>query len=192
MGARSQRGARRARGVLGLVVAAAFAASLTPGLAQSGATPFGGFEHDSTQPVEVSADTLEVRNAEQKAIFAGNVRVRQGEVAMKAEWLEVTYAARGGAATAGAGGGAIDRLRARGNVIITNGAEMAKSREADYDVASAEISLAGDVLLVQGQNVIKGDRLKIDLASGTARMVSQGGSDAGRVRLQLDPSSTQR
>ncbi|MEL6978075.1 MAG: LptA/OstA family protein [Pseudomonadota bacterium] len=174
---------------IGAVAGAALAGVIFAGgaAAQSGATPFGGFEHDSTQPVEVAADALEVRNADQKAIFSGNVRVRQGEVAMKAEWLEVTYAGRGGAANAASGGGAIDRLRARGNVIITNGAEMAKSREADYDVAAAEISLAGDVLLVQGQNVIKGDRLKIDLATGTARMVSEG----DRVKVQLDPSSAQ-
>ena len=178
--------------VLGLI-ALALAVGGGGASAQSGVTPFGGFQHDSTQPIEVAADSLEVRNAERKAVFSGNVRVRQGDVLMKAEWLEVTYAARGGAKPAasagplGANSGAIDRLRARGEVIISNGAETARSKEADYNVAQAAIFLTGDVILLQGANVIKGERLRIDLNSGTARMVGQGGASSGRVRVQLDP-----
>lgn len=167
-----------------------------PAWAQS--SPFGGFEHDASQPVEVASDTLEVRNEEQKAVFSGNVRIRQGDVRMKAEWLEVTYAApgerrRGAAAASGApgAGGAIDRLRARGEVIITNGNETAKAENADYDVATAEILLTGQVILLQGDNVIKGERLRIDLTRGTARMEGDGTASetTGRVRIQLDPNT---
>lgn len=172
--------------------------AVPPAMAQSQATPFGGFQHDSTQPIEVASDELEVRNAEQKAIFTGNVRVRQGEVLMKAEWLEVSYAAERGAQRAAepvagplGGGGAIDRLRARGDVIISNGEETARSIEADYQVAQAAIFMMGDVILLQGQNVVKGQRLRIDLTSGTARMLGDGEASAGRVRVQLDPNRAQ-
>lgn len=202
---RTERSGRAARGQTGPERAALLAAALTAALAsgsaaaQSRTTPFGGFQHDTTRPVEVSSDQLEVRNADQKAIFTGNVRVRQGGVLMKADWLEVTYANRArGAMKASAsdplgGGGAIDRLRARGEVIISNGAETARSREADYDVASAAIILTGDVILLQGKNVLKGEKLRIDLTNGSAKMIGGGrGASSGRVRVQLDPAASRQ
>lgn len=157
-------------------VAAAFMAGAA--LAQT-TTSFGGrgFAHDSAQPIQVSADSLEVRNADSAAIFRGSVRVRQGQVRMTATELQVTYA-RGGS------DGAIDRLRAIGDVIITNGAETATSNAADYSVEAGEIIMTGDVLLVQGPNAILGDRLRIDLESGVATM-------SGRVTVKLQPESGQ-
>ncbi|MEO1331033.1 MAG: lipopolysaccharide transport periplasmic protein LptA, partial [Pseudomonadota bacterium] len=153
-------------------------------------TPFGGFKHDASQPIQVSSDTLQVRNADQVAIFEGKVDVVQGAVRMRAQRLEVTYRNRGGEQTqpegaATPGSGAIDRLQAIGDVLISNGKETAKAARADYDVAKGEILLTGDVILLQGENVVKGQRLVIDLATGTARM----GAGGGRVQVSLDPSS---
>lgn len=179
--------------------ATVFAASLlfnvglfaTDALAQD-QTPFGGFKHDANQPIEVAADTLEVRNVDQVAIFRGAVDVRQGDVRMRAKELEVRYKNGGGAAKATAAGsgpsaGAIEHLRAEGDVIISNGKETAKSNIADYNVAGGEILLIGDVMLVQGQNVIKGEQLRIDLATGTARM--EGADQKPRIRMKLDPAA---
>lgn len=157
-----------------------------PQAAAQGATPFGGFKHDASQPIKVSSDTLQVRNADQVAIFQGKVDVVQGEVRMRAQRLEVTYRDRGAAAKAADGApgqGAIDRLKAIGEVLISNGKETAKSDTADYDVAKGQIVMQGNVVLLQGENIVKGKRLTIDLASGTAQM---GG---GRVQVSLEPSS---
>ncbi len=165
--------------MLGLVLSASGAA------AQNAETPFAGFKHDASQPIEVSSDSLEVRNADQVAIFRGAVDVRQGVVRMTANVLEVTYKSQGGgSAVSATGGGAIDRLRAIGEVIMHNGEESARADRADYNVGQGEILLSGNVLLLQGRNAVKGERLRIDLASGTARREGQ-----SRVRVQLDPST---
>ena len=49
-----------------------------PALAQQ------GVKLDSSQPIEVVSDTLEVLQEQQKAIFSGNVIATQGNINMKA------------------------------------------------------------------------------------------------------------
>ncbi|MEM7544922.1 MAG: lipopolysaccharide transport periplasmic protein LptA [Pseudomonadota bacterium] len=136
------------------------------GQAQS---PFGGFSHDSSQPIEIAADSLEVREADNLAIFAGKVVAGQGTLRLTADKLEVTYGDGGG------GSGEIQRLQASGDVFIANGAETAAGDWADYDVADGTIKMGGAVTLTQGGNVVKGAALTIDLSSGQGRVEGGGG-----------------
>ena len=159
--------------------------------AQDTQTPFGGFKHDASQPIEVSADSLEVRNVEKMAVFRGNVDVRQGVMRMRADRIEISYGGSGEKSSSvpsgipGAGG-SIDRLQAIGDVLISNGKEQAEASLADYNVVTGVIELTGDVLLVQGGNIAKSDRLTIDLATGTAQMKSE-----GRIQMKLQPNQAQ-
>ncbi len=143
-------------------------------LAQTSAVP-GGFKHDSTQPIEISADALEVRQEQQTAVFTGAVDARQGDVRMQADRLIVSYDA-----DANEGGGeqsAIRSVRAEGSVFITGTDQSAQGDWADYDVASGVILMGDTVTLTQGQgNVLGGGKLRIDLNAGNARI------DAGEVR----------
>lgn len=143
-----------------------------PALAQD-AMPFGGLKHDSSQQVEVSADSLRVDQASGSATFAGNVVVGQGTLRLAADSITVFYASEDG-------GGAISRLEASGNVTLTNGAEAAEARAAVYDVATGTVSMTGDVLLTQDGNALAGQELAIDLNAGTAEM-------KGRVSSILRP-----
>lgn len=75
--------------------------------AQGTTTPFSNFKHDSTQPVEITSDALEVDQAAGKAVFTGTVKVAQGELRMASDRLEVFYVQppadpKDGAAKAGA------------------------------------------------------------------------------------------
>ena len=47
--------------------------------------------HDGSAPVDVSADRLEVQDRADRAIFAGNVHVKQGELTLDTERLTVAY-----------------------------------------------------------------------------------------------------
>ncbi|HET7408815.1 MAG TPA: lipopolysaccharide transport periplasmic protein LptA [Paracoccaceae bacterium] len=159
---------------LGLVGAAAL-----PAAAQS-AGPFGGFKHDSSAPIEITSDALEVRQAEQLAIFTGDVVAGQGTLRLTADRVEVTYADQG----QDSGTGAIRELVAEGNVFISNGAETAQGQKARYDIESGIITMTGDVVLTQGQNVISGQQLTIDLDEGQGRVESGAG---GRVKSIFTP-----
>lgn len=179
--------------------------------AQGTTTPFSNFKHDSTQPVEITSDALEVDQAAGKAVFTGTVKVAQGELRMASDRLEVFYvqppaepkdgAAKSGAAKsdapktdapkpetpAGAAaprGGGIDHMIATGNVTLTTGPEAAEAEKASYVVATGIVEMEGDVLLTQGPNALSGEKLYIDLNAGTGRM-------AGRVKTIFTPQSDQ-
>lgn len=139
-----------------------------PAAAQS-VSPFGSFKHDQTQPIEIAADSLEVREEQKIAIFRGEVVAGQGSMRLTADELEVNYADAGG------GSGEIQRLQARGSVFLANGAETAKGEYADYDVAAGTIAMTGDVVLTQGGNVVRGASLRIDLNTGQGKVEGGGG-----------------
>ena len=182
--------AKAGLGACALALAAAVAAPCA-GVAQQQGSPFGGFRHDSTAPIEITADALEVRQAESRAIFSGSVVAGQGELRLTSETLSVWYVARGeegaggGDAAASEGGGDIDRLRAEGAVFLSSGAETARGEWADYDVSAGLVTMGGGVVLTQGDNAIRGERLVVDLNSGVGRV------EGGRVQSVFRPAPSE-
>lgn len=141
-------------------------------LAQSVA--FGGMNADRNAPVEVTADNLSVDQASGRAEFTGSVVIAQGQMRLAADGVTVQYAPNDRTR--------IDSLLANGNVTLVSGPDAAESAQASYDVTSGLVTLTGDVLLTQGQNVMAGEKLDVDLNRGTAQM-------SGRVRTVLQPGS---
>jgi len=162
------------------VIAAVLVLSATPLRSQTN-NPFGGFKHDNTQPIEITSDSLEVRQAEELAIFTGEVIAGQGTLRLTADKLEVFYKQKQGSET-----GAIRNIKASGNVFLSNGAETAKGAKAEYDVVTGLVRMYGNVVLTQGENAIAGDTLFIDLNKGTGRIEAAGN---GRVKSIFTPSS---
>lgn len=146
---------------LSLVLAAALALPLGTALAQGTNVAFGGLKADTRLPVEVTAENLTVNQADGSAVFAGDVLVTQGEMQMQAGEIRVEYDATGKG---------IARLFASGGVIVVNATDAAEAAQAVYTIASGEVVMTGGVLLTQGQAAIKGDRLVINLQTGTGRM----------------------
>jgi len=168
-------------GALRLVGLAACAAVIatSPAGAQ-GKGPFGGFKHDSKAPIEITANTLEVRQAEKLAVFSGEVVAGQGTLRLTADRVEVNYTAE----KSDNDTGAIQKMRAEGNVFLSNDSETAQGEWAEYDVAGGIVRMGGNVVLTQGGNAISGQSLVIDLNAGTGRV--EGGT--GRVTSTFKPS----
>nr|WP_245752672.1 lipopolysaccharide transport periplasmic protein LptA [Poseidonocella pacifica] len=139
--------------------------------AQGTSVPFGGMEGDRDAPVEVTADQLAVSDADDTAIFTGNVVIGQNDMRLSAPRVEVIY-------TADQSG--ISRLLASGGVTLVSGEDAAEAQEADYDVEAGIVIMTGDVLLTQTANTLVSDRMRLDLEAGTAQM-------DGRVRTVLQP-----
>lgn len=131
-----------------------------------------GKRADPKAQVEVSADTLKVNQTNGEALFSGNVLIGQGDMRLKADQVKVTYAS--GDKTK------IQALNATGHVTLVNGPDAAEASEAVYDVASGNVVLTGDAIVTQGQNVLSGERIEVNLADGSATV-------AGRVRTILQP-----
>ncbi|WP_299203644.1 lipopolysaccharide transport periplasmic protein LptA [uncultured Tateyamaria sp.] len=134
---------------------------ITPLYAQGTQVAFGAIRQDTSAPVEVSADELNVDQTTGAAIFTGNVVIGQGEMRLSAPRVLVIYRED----QAG-----IERMEATGGVTLVSGPDAAESQRADYSIDTGLIVMTGDVLLAQGQSAISSDRMTVNLDDGTARM----------------------
>jgi lipopolysaccharide export system protein LptA len=101
--------------------------------------------------------------------------------------------AKGASAATGTGDGngtQITKIEAKGDVVITSENDQTTSSEwAIYDVPSQQVTVGGNVVLTQGKNVLKGDRLVIDLTTGESRFDNTGNNAVagGRIRALFMP-----
>ena len=138
---------------------------------------------DSKQPIDIAADSLEVRQQEKMAIFSGNVVAKQGNITMKAARMLVYYDGQNSGAASGAT--SISKIEADGGVFFTSPSETAKGSKAVYEVAKEQIRMIGDVTLTREQSVVKGAGLVYNLKTGRSLLTSGGGAEqgsGGRVR----------
>jgi lipopolysaccharide export system protein LptA len=132
--------------------------------------------HDANAPIDVAADRIEVQDRSDRAVFAGNVHVRQAAMTLDTARLTVAYTSTGSVQ--------IRRLDASGGVTVKSPSETARGNFGIYDLDRKLITLVGAVQLNRGGSQINGQRLTIDLNSGRA-VVDGGpagvGQSGGRV-----------
>lgn len=164
---------------------AAVPALLPAGAGAQSTQGFAGFGGQSGGPIQIEAKELEVRDKEGIAIFTGSVVVKQGETTLETPKLTVRYARDAEGGSAGASGSQdIESLQAEGRVLVTSKDQSATGDGANYDAKTERLELTGNVVLTQGKNVVKGDRLTVDLASGIAKVQST----KQRVQMLLTPN----
>jgi lipopolysaccharide export system protein LptA len=152
-----------------------------------------GFSTNRDQPVQIEAGSLEVRDKSGVATFSGNVKVVQGDTTMRSKSLVVFYqeqGAPGGVKTTTPGPGGqqqISRLEAKGGVIVTQKEQTATGDMGLFDLKANTVTLIGNVVVSQGQNVLKGERLVVDLTSGVSRVESKNPGE--RVKMLVQPGS---
>jgi lipopolysaccharide export system protein LptA len=160
-----------------------------------------GFSQNRDQPIQIEAASLEVRDKKKEAVFSGNVKVTQGDTTMNSKTLVVFYdqspppeappsaAKQKGAKSApGApiqqaqpgptGSSSIKRLEARGSVVVKQKEQVVTGDLAIFDTKANLMTMTGSVVLTQCKNVLRGDRLMVDMTTGVSRVES----DAGRVQ----------
>jgi lipopolysaccharide export system protein LptA len=164
------------------------------------------------QPIHIEAMTLEIRDKEKTATFAGNVQVVQGDTTMRCRTLVVFYGPEEGAgATKVAAptstekqaapsmpqGGNIRRAEARGEVTVVSKDQNASGDLGVYDTKTKTITLTGNVVVSQGKNVVRGERVVVNTVTGDARVeagvtahdrVEAGGTTHDRVRVLIQPT----
>ncbi|MCI4679728.1 organic solvent tolerance protein OstA [Rhodoblastus acidophilus] len=142
----------------------------------------------SREPIHISADKLDYFDKQQKAIYTGNVIAVQGDTRLKASSLLIFFDSKPGAAkkeTVGPGAAAnsgLRRMEGKGPIVITNKDQVGTGDSLLYDKPADKFYLIGHVMLSQGENVTRGDKLTYDLATGQAVVSSK-----GRVRSLIVP-----
>lgn len=126
--------------------------------------------HNSRAPFDLSADRFEVRDKEGSTLFTGNVIAIQGNLKLVSDRARAFYTRANTKVT-------IRRVDAQGAVKLTSPSETVSAAWGIYDLDSQQITLGGDVTLTRGSDVIKGQRLELNLRSGITTL--DGGADAG-------------
>jgi lipopolysaccharide export system protein LptA len=169
------------------------APGVLPGLTQG---------QNTDQPIQIEAATLEVREKDKMATFSGNVQVVQGDTTMKCKTLVVFYDNDGGRGARPArapavkgppgmpqGSQSIRRIEARGGVTVITKDQNATGDLGIFDMKTNTITLTGNVVVSQGQNVMQGERVVVDMTTGVSR-VESGKTGQNRVRALIQPGKS--
>lgn len=149
-----------------------------------------GLSLSGKEPIQIESDKLEVREAENVAIFTGNVSVVQGPTLLKSGKMTVYYVKDGGSATTGSAN--IDRLEVDGKVYVKSNTQVATGDRGTFDMKTEIMVLSGkEVVLSEGSNVLVGCKLTVQMKTGEAKVdgCKKGESGSGRVMMSITPGS---
>jgi lipopolysaccharide export system protein LptA len=179
-----------------LALGCTFAATAQPAGQTQSTTTMQGLQMNRDQPVRIESASLEVRDKQRQATFTGDVKLTQGETTLKCRVLVVFYedsaAQKKGGAEAQKSGNSqqIKRAEATGDVFITQKDQTASGESGVFDIKSNSVTLTGNVVVTQGQTVMRGERMVVNLTTGVTKVdSSKGGS--GRVEIMLPPGAKQ-
>jgi lipopolysaccharide export system protein LptA len=201
-------GLSSASALSGLRLVAVLLLLAAPASAQTMTNSFGALSENSDEPIDIESDMLVVQDKQKVATFKGNVKAVQGTTTLRARELNVHYVggdklnpgakkdAKNPAADPAAAqdksadpNAKITKIEARGDVVITSEDDQTtRSDWALYDLPAQLVTVGGNVVLTQGKNVLKGDRLVIDLKTGESRFENTGdAATGGRIRALFMP-----
>lgn len=168
-----------------------------------------GFSQNRDKPLKITSGSLEVRDKEKIATFSGDVHLVQGDTTLRSKTLIVFYDEADAKSDAGPKSEAqkppkpatpasadaapisqqIRRVEAKGGVLVTQKEQTATGESGIFDMQANTVTLLGNVVISQGQNVVRGDRLTVDLNSGVSRV--ECGKTQGQCRVQalIQPNS---
>jgi|GEM_PF-887130 len=151
---------------------------------------------NSNLPIEISADSLEVLQQENKAIFTGNVIAVQGTFRLKADKMIIHYKQKDedkkpaptpatNAPATGQDMGNITLIEVEGNVVLTNPEETAQGDKGEYQVATRIIHLTGNnVILTREKNVLRGTALEYNMETGRSVLTNGAKTTSGDKRVR--------
>lgn len=198
------RGVRRSRALLlacALLFTGGPGASSNEGATPAVSAPRVGEEPSGLEPLlqlrgegnatamTIESDELEMQalpNNERVLRFERNVRVRQGDLSLRADRLEAFYPADRGEP---------ERLRASGAVRVDQPGQSAFCAEAEYRRDLDRLTCRGEARLVRGCDEVRGDAIEFDLGAerarvvGAAQVVISPPEDEGGCRAPAEPGS---
>lgn len=165
------------------------AAKAKPG--KGSGAPFAGFGGNSKEPIRIDSNKLEVFDKENRAIYSGDVVVIQGQTTVRSSTMTVFYVSNktesaGAAPTSSAGQNSIRKIDFAGPVSVLSGTQSATSNFMTYDAQAETVTLTGNVIIADCDNVQRGERAVYDVKTGRATVDA---GSKGRVQGIFTPGS---
>ena len=127
--------------------------------------PVPSFKFDTSLPLEIKSEELNIEQNTGEATFSGSVIATQGNLILTAVTIVVEYTLKNSRMTS-----EMEKLTANKDVTIVSDTQSAVANKVVYDVISENIIMTGDVILKEGLSATSGDRLTINLKTGSRRM----------------------
>jgi lipopolysaccharide export system protein LptA len=162
------------------------ALALTVAMLALVATPASAQLAESGGPISYSADNLEYSQDASQLVLTGDVDVLQGDTRLRADRLTMIFAAGSGGATSGVGSNDIERMIAEGDVYYVRPLQQARGDRAVYETASDTVTFTGNVIVTNEDNVIRGQTLVLQVATGSTTVRAQPGR---RVQGVVNPQN---
>lgn len=146
---------------------------LLPPLAAGAAT--------SSEPVKISADSLELDQKSQTTTYSGNVLLTQGKMKLTADALKVSVS-----------NGKLGEIESQGNptifqTVLDDGTTVrGEARTIVFDSAAGRLTLTGNGRLSQGGNMIENDYIAYVLKTGALK--AGGKHSKKRVEVIFQPA----
>ncbi len=138
----------------------------------------------SDAPLDITADELEVQNAQCIQTWKGSAEALQETSRLRADVIKVYMQPKPNAkpgATSGACGELI-RVEALGSVYYVTPEQRVHGSNANYEASSETITITGDVVAANGQNVMRGDKMVFNTRTGEGQMQGSGKGGKNRPR----------
>lgn len=118
------------------------------------------------EPIEITSDHMEAFNEKKMVVFSGNASAKQGDIVLKSDQLFLYYKNKSGkkdkiGTKEIETSGDLDKIKAKGNVVITQKERLATSDEASFNQESGQIIMTGNAFLREGKNTITGCKIII-------------------------------
>jgi len=121
----------------------------------------------SREPIRIDSDRLDAYNDKRLVVFSGNAVAVQGDKVLKADKLLLYYKKKESGdqkaevkELAGKSGD-LERIEAKGRVIMTQGERVVTGEEAVYYQETQKIVVTGNPVMREKKNVIRGDRIVV-------------------------------
>ncbi|GAD59776.1 lipopolysaccharide transport periplasmic protein lpta [Brevundimonas abyssalis TAR-001] len=160
-----------------MTIALTAAVLAVSGLATAGWTQISR----SSDPFMINADDVEFDEQRGLISYIGRAEAMQSENRLRAGRFDVYYSRsgeQGSSAVTSMGG--LNRIEAIGDVYFVTPEQVVRGDRAVYTAASDTLVVSGDVILRQGDNVMTGSNLSINIGTGRARMEGAPTGNAGR------------
>ena len=131
----------------------------------------------SRSPIEITSDSVEGDQKQNRVTFKGNVVAKQEEATLYANTVVVYYDSEMKK---------MKEIVATGNVRIIQMDRRATGQKVTFYQNENKIVLEGDAVIREGDNVVRGERV-VYLADEERSYVE--GGKGGRVRTTITPSS---
>jgi len=140
-------------------------------VAQDISGQFGSLAEDSNRPIEAQADKMEIDEATGQIQMSGTVEIVQGLTKLTAAFVRIEYTEDQNN---------IKTIYASGSVYLESSGDVAKGDEATYHLSEKMIHLHGNAMLLQQNNTLNAENIKLNTETGSAVMT-------GRVSTTLIP-----